>query len=213
MSGALFTFEGTEGSGKSTQIERLAHWLDAHGREVVRVREPGGTPLSEAVRNVLLQRRESPVDPWAELALYVAARAQLVSQVIRPALQRGAVVLADRYIHSSVAYQGGARGLGARKVETLNRWATGDLQPEQVFLFDLDPAIGLSRIREGRGEDSFDRIERESLRFHRKVRAAYRRLARRDPDRFTVLDAAADASEIEATIREVVRTRLTRLTG
>lgn len=204
MSGSFFSFEGTEGSGKSTQIERLERWLHDGGREVVRVREPGGTSLSEAIRDVLLARRGTAVEPWAELALYVAARAQLVGEIIRPALERGAVVLADRYVDSSVAYQGGGRRLGVRRVETLNRWATGDLQPHRVFLFDLDPAEGLRRILQDRGEASLDRMERESLAFHRRVRATYRRLARRDPDRFVVLDAAATAEELARRIRDAV---------
>src|SRR5215212_3043744 len=159
--GRLIAFEGVEGSGKSTQLELLRRVLEGRGREVVVTREPGGTPAGERVRSVLL-------DPEVELH----PRAELVEAVIRPALERGAVVLCDRYLDSSLAYQGAARGLGQGPVEEVNRFATGGLLPDLVVLLDLDPASGLRR-RAGKP----DRIEGQDLDFHRRVRQAFRDLA------------------------------------
>lgn len=201
MPGFFISFEGTEGSGKSSQIEPVRAWLSEHGRTVVVVREPGGTALSEDVRGLLLRSRPEPVDAWAELCLYAAARAQLVAERIRPALESGAAVLADRFAESSVAYQGGGRRLGARRVESLNRWATRDLRPDLILLFDLDPRIGLDRIRRERG---LDRLESEPLAFHRRVRAAYLRMARREPERFRILDATLPRQTLEARVREEI---------
>jgi dTMP kinase len=199
--GRLIAFEGVEGSGKSTQLELLRAGLEgrggppvSRGREVVVTREPGGTPVGERVRALLL-------DPWVEISpraealLFAAARAELVERVIRPALERGAVVLCDRYLDSSLAYQGGARGLGRGPVEEVNRFATGGLLPDLVVLLDLDPADGLRR----RARDP-DRIEAQDLGFHRRVRDAFRDLAAADPKRFVVVDAAAPVPEIAARV-------------
>lgn len=210
-SGGLFvSFEGAEGAGKTTQIARAARALRAEGRTVVTVREPGGTKLSEAIRELLLRRDGPPIEPWSELLLYVAARAQLVEEVIRPALARGAVVLADRYVDASVAYQGGGRRLGADRVRSLNQWATRGLRPHLTFLLDLDPRVGLERVRSGRGARSLDRIEREALDFHRRVQAAYRREARRG-SRICLLDATLPAADLADKVLTVIRTRLARL--
>ena len=195
--GRLIAFEGVEGSGKSTQLELLRIGLEGRGsppvgraREVVVTREPGGTPAGERLRSLLL-------DPQVELSsrtealLFAAARAELVERVIRPALERGAVVLCDRYLDSSLAYQGGARGLGLGPVEEVNRFATGGLLPDLVVLLDLDPADGLRR----RHRDP-DRIEAQGLGFHRRVREAFLDLAAADPGRFLVVDATAPVPEV-----------------
>ena len=193
--GRLIAFEGVEGSGKSTQLELLRQALEGRGREVVVTREPGGTPAGERMRAVLLDPGVE-LHPRAEALLFAAARAELVDAVIRPALERGAVVLCDRYLDSSLAYQGGARGLGRGPVEEVNRFATGGLLPDLVVLLDLDPASGLRR-RSG----ELDRIEAQDLAFHRRVRQAFRDLAAADPGRFAVVDGAATVAEVAAGVQ------------
>ncbi len=175
------TFEGGDGSGKTTQAALLAERLRAEGSEVVLTREPGGTELGERIRDLLLHAGH--VAPWAEAALFAASRAQHVDEVIRPALARGAVVVCDRYLDSSLAYQGIARGLGLEAVLELNLAAVGGLLPDRTFLLLLDP--GESRSRLG---DQPDRIEREDDGFRESVDAAYRELARRFPERIVALD-------------------------
>jgi dTMP kinase len=210
--GRLIAFEGVEGSGKSTQLELLRRVLEgrggpgdrrggppvSQGREVVVTREPGGTPAGERVRSMLLDP-EVELHPRAEALLFAAARAELVEAVIRPALERGAVVLCDRYLDSSLAYQGAARGLGQGPVEEVNRFATGGLLPDLVVLLDLDPASGLRR-RAG----ALDRIEAQDLGFHRRVRQAFRDLAAADPARFAVVDATAPVPEVAAQVQAAV---------
>jgi dTMP kinase len=192
--GRLIAFEGVEGAGKSTQLELLRRELEGRGREVVVTREPGGTPVGERVRALLLDP-EVELHPRAEALLFAVARAELVERVIRPALERGAVVLCDRYLDSSLAYQGGARGLGRGPVEEVNRFATGGLLPDLVVLLDLDPADGLRRRQGDR-----DRIEGQDLEFHRRVREAFRALAAADPRRFAVVDGAAPVPEVAARV-------------
>jgi dTMP kinase len=191
------TFEGLDGSGKTTQLELLAEHLAARGREVVVTREPGGTPLGESIRQLLL--RGDPMTPWAEATLFTAARAEHVEQVIRPALDRGAAVLCDRYIDSSVAYQGGARGLGLDVVMQLNLTATGGLLPDATFLLQLDAAGAMARVA-----SDHDRIERELDDFHARVEEAFRELARRFPDRITAVDARLPPERIAEVVREHV---------
>jgi dTMP kinase len=196
--GRLIAFEGVEGSGKSTQLELLRRLLVSRGREVVVTREPGGTPAGERVRALVLDPAVE-LHPRAEALLFAAARAELVEAVIRPALERGAVVLCDRYLDSSLAYQGEARGLGRGPVSQVNRFATGGLLPDLVVLLDLDPAAGLAR----RARDP-DRIEAQDLDFHRRVRAAFRDLAAAEPGRFAVVDAAAPVAEVADRVRTAV---------
>ena len=191
------TFEGIDGSGKSTQAERLAEALRAEGRDVVATREPGGTELGERVRDVLLSGPH--VSGWAEAALFAAARAELVSQVIRPALERGADVVCDRYLDSSLAYQGIARGLGVDRVLDLNVPAIGGLLPDVTFLLLLDPEKAQRR------HGAPDRIEREGAAFLAEVDAAYRELAATFPRRIVTIDAARPSDEIAATIRGQLR--------
>jgi dTMP kinase len=196
--GRLIAFEGVEGAGKSTQLELLRRRLEGRSREVVVTREPGGTPAGERVRDLLLDP-EVELHPRTEALLFAAARAELVERVIRPALERGAVVLCDRYLDSSLAYQGGARGLGRGPVQEVNRLATGGLLPDLVVLLDLDPADGFRRHRGDR-----DRIEALDLTFHQQVREAFLNLAADDPRRFAVVDAAAPVPDVAARVQAAV---------
>jgi len=193
------TFEGLDGSGKTTQVELLRNHLEGEGREVVTTREPGGTEVGEHIRNVVLHL-DHPVVPWAEAALFAAARAQLVDEVIAPALSRGAVVLCDRYIDSSLAYQGIARGLGVERVLDLNLQATRGLLPNRTFLLLVDP--GESRRR---GGATRDRIEREDDEFVRKVDRAYRELAELFPRRILAVDGSLEPEQLAETIRGQLR--------
>jgi dTMP kinase len=192
------TFEGIDWSGKSTQAERLAAWLREQGRTVTTSREPGGTPLAEGVRQLVLHG--SDMAPWAEAALYAASRADNAARVIRPALERGEDVVCDRYLDSSVAYQGIARGLGADEVRDLSLLVTERLLPDRTFLVLLDPGEALSR-----SGDHHDRIEREGLAFMQRVDEAYRALAGAEPGRIVALDGSQPADRIAEEIRERVR--------
>ena len=194
----FLTFEGVDWSGKSTQAELLTAWLRGQGRTVLSTREPGGTPVGEAVRNVVLHGDE--MTPWAEAALYAAARAEHVERALRPALERGEDVVCDRHIDSSVAYQGGARGLGIERVLELNLTVTRGLVPDRTFLVLLDPA---EARRRGGGRP--DRIEREGEPFMRAVDLAYRALADASPERIVALDGARSAEDIAEEVRGHVR--------
>jgi len=201
LRGVFVVFEGGDGAGKSTQMRLLRSAVERAGHVAVVTREPGGTRLGEAVRDLLLQPSTEEMDERTEALLYAAARAQHVREVIVPALQRGQVVLCDRYIDSSVVYQGAARGLGEERVAELNRWATGEVVPDLVVLLDVDPAAGLARAA-GSGEP--DRLESAGLSFHRAVRAAYRRRAAADPERYLVVDADQPVEAIHAQVRQKV---------
>jgi dTMP kinase len=192
------SFEGLDGSGKSTQAGLLRKLLEAVDEVVVATREPGGTELGERIRELLLHG--SQVTPWAEALLYAAARAELVEQVIVPALERGATVVCDRYLDSSVAYQGGGRGLGIERVLELNLAAVGGLLPDRTFLLLLDPA----QLRERVGSTS-DRIEQEGLDFHARVDAAYRELAERFPERIVTLDASLPPGQLAEEVYGALR--------
>ena len=191
----FITFEGLDGSGKTTQVELLKQALEADGREVVATREPGGTELGEAVREVVLHRHEEIV-PWAEAALFAAARAQLVERLIAPALARGATVLCDRYIDSSLAYQGIARGLGLDLVLQVNLTVLEGLLPDRTFVVAVDAATAAAR-REGKP----DRIEQEGDGFQAEVGRAYEQLAERFPERVELVDGRQPPAEIAAEVR------------
>ena len=194
------TFEGLDGSGKSTQAELLRARLEVDGVDVVSTREPGGTELGEGVRQLVLHGGH--VGPWAEALLYVAARAQLVDEVIRPALERGATVICDRYVDSSIAYQGVGRELGLERVLDLNVAAVGGLLPTRTFLLELDPSAVPSRIQR-----HFDRLEREGDDFRLRTAAGYRELAERFPDRIVVLDATRPPDELAEEVYGSLRLR------
>jgi dTMP kinase len=201
--GLFVVFEGGDGSGKSTQIRLLRAAIERSGHPVLVTREPGGTRVGEAIREILLSPEGDPISDRTEALLYAAARAEHVRDVIGPALEAGSVVLSDRFIDSSVVYQGAARGLGEDHVAELNRWATEDLVPDLVVLLDVDPIEGLRRV----GEQP-DRLEAAGLPFHRAVAAGYRRQAETDPDRYLVLDASRPVEDLHAQVRDAVLARL-----
>ena len=196
--GVFITFEGGDGSGKSTQIQSVRDWFESRGREVIVTREPGGTELGTEIRR-LVQNGPEDVDARTEALLYAADRAYHVATVIGPALERGAVVLGDRYIDSSLAYQGAARSLGVDEIASLSAWATQGLYPSLTFLLDLPPEVGARRRT-----DAPDRMERESMDFHERVRHQYLRLADAEPDRIVVIDAVGTVDEVFSEIRGVL---------
>lgn len=195
MAALFISFEGGDGAGKSTQLAHLAAWFRQSGADVVTTREPGGTEMGRQLRDLVLHGDD--LDERTEALLYAADRAHHVTTVIRPALARGAVVLSDRYLDSSVAYQGGGRGLTAARVEELNLWAVDGLLPDLTFLLDLDPAHLAARLT-----GSPDRLERAGSDFHARTRQAFLDRAAAHPDRFVVLDAAAPEDELAAQIRD-----------
>lgn len=198
----FIAFEGGEGAGKSTQEALLADHLTAHGYEVVRTREPGGTPAGEAIRAVVLSPDYEGLDDRAEALLFAASRGEHVARVIRPALERGAIVVCDRYIDSSVAYQGAGRNLGMDAVRELSLWATNALLPDLTIVLDIDPEIGLSRL------NSRDRLEGQPLDYHRRVRQAFLDLAGTEPARYVVIDATQNPSVMAEQVRIAVDARL-----
>ncbi len=196
MNGIFITLEGGDGAGKTTQAELLGSWLAERGIEVVRTREPGGTTLGVALRELLLHGDH--VDPRAEALLYAADRAQHVATIVRPALERGAAVVQDRYIDSSLAYQGAGRPLDLGEVRGLSEWATESLWPQLTVLLDVSPELAADR-RAAAGQTA-DRLESEAAEFHRSVRAGFLKLAEAEPDRYLVLDAAQPVDELHAAI-------------
>jgi dTMP kinase len=203
--GVFITLEGGDGSGKTTQAELLRGWLAERGRTVVRTREPGGTEVGVEVREIVLHHR-GDITPRAEALLYAADRAHHVATVVRPALERGDVVIQDRYIDSSVAYQGVGRVLDPEEVRGLSEWATEGLRPDLTILLDLDADAARGRLDEARTR--YDRLEAEASEFHDRVRSAYLRLAEAEPERFLVVEAKRPVNEIAATIRARVASLL-----
>jgi len=203
--GVFITLEGGDGSGKTTQAELLREWLATEGRTVVRTREPGGTEVGVEVREIVLHHR-GDITPRAEALLYAADRAHHVATVVRPALERGEVVIQDRYIDSSVAYQGAGRVLDPEAVRGISDWATDGLTPDLTILLDLDADSARGRLDEARTR--YDRLEAEASEFHDRVRAAYLELARAEPGRFLVVDASRPVDEIAEAIRARVASLL-----
>jgi len=198
--GLFITFEGPEGSGKSTQAEALYRYLREKGHPVLLTREPGGTPIGEQIRHVLLSPQNREMLPLTEALLFSASRAQIVGQLIRPHLERGYIVLCDRYADSTLAYQGYGQGLSLRMLKAITRFATGGLVPDLTVYLDLEVEEGLRR-KEG-GE--LDRLDRKETAFHKRVRRGYLRLAAAEPQRWLVLDATRSPAELQALIREKV---------
>ena len=195
--GVFITFEGCEGSGKTTQALKLKEYLEGKGKEVLIVREPGGTPLGEKIRELVLgSEKKVEIAPVAEALLFAADRAQLVKDVIRPALDRGVIVIGDRYVDSSLAYQGVARGCGLEAVKNLNEWATEDLEPNLTVFLDLPVAEGLARSRAANA----DRIESEKVEFHENVRSGYSMLQKIFSYRYAVVDARGTKEEVHSRI-------------
>jgi dTMP kinase len=199
--GLFVAFEGGEGAGKSTQVRLLCGWLTAQGRAARATFEPGGTPAGAAVRAIVLDRAHTGLSPRAEALLYAADRAQHAHAVLRPALAAGEVVVTDRYVDSSLAYQGAGRTIGLDDVAAISRWATQGLRPDLTVLLDLPPETGLARAR---GRAVADRLESESLDFHQRVRDTFRTLAAAEPGRYLVLDATRGVEELAADVRERV---------
>ncbi len=199
----FITFEGGEGSGKTTCIKRIVEILEKEGNRVVLTREPGGTPISEEIRNVILDKKNTDMDPRTEALLYAAARRQHIVQKILPSLKEGKIVISDRFLDSSLAYQGGARGLGIEEIYRVNQYATEGLEPDITFFFDIDPEEGLRRIASNAGRE-VNRLDVEKLAFHQTVRGAFQELAKRFPKRFVVIDAAQKPDDVfNAVLKEI----------
>ena len=208
-SGKLISFEGSEGSGKSTQIARLAAHFQKTQREVLTTREPGGTEIGEQIRNIIVHNSKGDeMCAETELLLFTAARAQLVREVIAPAIMRGAIVLSDRFLDSSTVYQGIGRNLAADPVARINRFAVGNVMPDLTVVIDVPTEVSLARLKQ-RASDLPDRMERENLDFYTKVREGYLVLARGMRERFLVIDGTKSAESIEKKIWTEVQSRLT----
>ena len=206
--GKLISFEGSEGSGKSTQIALLAEHLQQAGREVLSVREPGGTEIGEQIRNIIVHNsRGDEMCAETELLLFTAARAQLVREVIAPALLRGALVLSDRYLDSSTVYQGIGRNLAADPVAQINRFAIGDVIPDLTIVIDVPEEVSFARLKT-RASGLPDRMERQNIDFYRKVREGYLVLARSLPERFVLIDGTQSADAVEKAIWSAVQERV-----
>ena len=209
--GFFITFEGVEGCGKTTQLRLLKERLQACGEKVTSTREPGGCPIADKMRAILLDAENSAITPLSELLLYAAARAQHVQEVIVPALERGETVLCDRFTDATVAYQGHGRGLDLGTIGELNRLATGGLEPKLTVLIDCPVQVGLSRALariEAASGAREERFELESVRFHERVRAGYLKLASTYPERFVVVDGSGDVPQTEQLVIEALAARL-----
>ena len=203
--GFFLSFEGIEGCGKTSQLHRLGRRLRTLGYQVVETREPGGAPISEQIRTILLNPQNRGMDARCELLLYLASRAQHVAETIRPALEKGAVVLCDRFADATMAYQGYGRGLGPATVARLNRFATGGLAPDLAILLDVPVTVGLSRKRRAGG---LDRLDREHASFHEAVRRGYLRIVRQNQRRVRVVDGTASEEVVAHAIDRIVQPRL-----
>lgn len=204
----FITFEGPEGSGKSTQIQRVGAWLQERGAECVVTKEPGGTPIADKIRAIVLDSASAELDPWAEVLLYSASRRQHTVERIRPALARGAHVLCDRYIDATIAYQGYGRRIDLGRLEQLNAWATDGLLPDLTLLYDIDEETGLARAHRRNATMDVDegRFEAEDIRFHRRVREGYLAMAVAAPQRFVTIDGHGTIDEVfERTLAAVKR--------
>ncbi|MCI7212706.1 MAG: dTMP kinase [Bacillales bacterium] len=209
MMSKFITFEGGEGSGKSTVMKDVATRLTKEGYKLVLTREPGGTPIAEEIRNVILDKDNTKMDPRTEALLYAASRRQHLVEKIWPALERGEIVLCDRYLDSSLAYQGGARGLGVDEVLSINMFATEGEYPDLTLLFDLEPEEGLKRIEKNKGRE-VNRLDLEKLEFHKKVRDNFRALAKKYSTRYVVIDASKSLNEVEDEVYKIIKETISK---
>ncbi len=205
----FITFEGGEGSGKSTVMKDVATRLEKEGYKLVLTREPGGTPIAEEIRNVILDKANTKMDPRTEALLYAASRRQHLVEKIWPALERGEIVLCDRYLDSSLAYQGGARGLGVDEVLSINMFATEGEYPDLTLLFDLEPEEGLKRIEKNKGRE-VNRLDLEKLEFHKKVRDNFHALAKKYSTRYIIIDASKPLSEVEDEVYKIIKETISK---
>ncbi len=203
----FITIEGPEGSGKTTAVDTAVKELEKMGYQIVRTREPGGTPIAEQIRNVILDKNNTAMDQRTEALLYAASRRQHLVEKVWPALKEGKIVICDRYLDSSLAYQGGARGLGIDNILSVNNFATEGTFPDLTLLFDLQPELGLARIAANSNRE-VNRLDLEKLDFHRKVRETFLELAKRYPERFVVIDASQSREEVAKKTLEVMLSRI-----
>jgi dTMP kinase len=205
LAGFFITVEGPDGTGKSTQVKLLGQYLKERGHEVLLTREPGGTSLAEKIRSILLDPGSAGIAPETEALLYAAARAQHVAEVIAPALASGKIVLSDRFIDSTIVYQGIGRGLAAGDIAAINSFATGGIKPDLTIVLDLEPEEGLARLASRcNGQEGFDRMEQESVEFYRKVREGYLALARQE-ERIKVISAKGTVEKVQERIIEILK--------
>ena len=203
----FITLEGPEGSGKTTAVEAAVKKLQEMGYEIVRTREPGGTPIAEQIRNVILDKENTAMDGRTEALLYAASRRQHLVEKVWPALKEGKIVICDRYLDSSLAYQGGARGLGIDEILNINLFATENTWPDLTLLFEIKPEIGLARISANANRE-VNRLDLEKLDFHNKVRESFLQLAKRWPERFVIIDASLDRETVAKNTMEAILSRL-----
>lgn len=209
--GFFLVLEGGEGGGKSTQADLVVQWLRQQGRTVLQTRQPGGTPVGSRLREILLDPATGALDPRTESLVYAADKAEHVATVIAPALARGEVVVCDRYVDSTLAYQGAGRAIDATELARVAAWATGDLRPHLTVVLDVDPEVGL--VRAGHAGDGHDRIEAEPLEFHRRVRQHFLDLAAERPAEYLVVDADREPRDVHADIRAALESRLLTVTS
>ena len=203
----FITIEGPEGSGKTTAVDTAVKELEKMGYQIVRTREPGGTPIAEQIRNVILDKNNTAMDQRTEALLYAASRRQHLVEKVWPALKEGKIVICDRYLDSSLAYQGGARGLGVDNILQVNSFATEGTFPDLTLLFDIDPQLGLARIAANANRE-VNRLDLEKIDFHNKVRNTFLELAKRYPERFVVIDASQSREEVAKKTLEVMLSRI-----
>lgn len=203
----FITLEGPEGSGKTTAVESAVKKLQEMGYEIVRTREPGGTPIAEQIRNVILDKANTSMDPRTEALLYAASRRQHLVEKVWPAIKEGKIVICDRYLDSSLAYQGGARGLGIDNVLNINLFATENTWPDLTLLFDIKPEEGLKRIAANASRE-VNRLDLEKIEFHQKVRESFLYLAKKYPERFIIIDASKSREEVAKDTLDAILSRL-----
>ena len=208
----FITIEGPEGSGKTTAVDAAVKELEKLGYQIVRTREPGGTPIAEQIRNVILDKNNTAMDQRTEALLYAASRRQHLVEKVWPALKEGKIVICDRYLDSSLAYQGGARGLGVDNILQVNSFATEGTFPDLTLLFDIDPELGLARIA-ANSDREVNRLDLEEIEFHKKVRNTFLELAKRYPERFVVIDASQSREEVAKQTLEVMLSRICKSKG